>query len=236
MKRTHSVMVILSLFGGVLLCATSTSAENRRPPPRSEVVGWAADATLIILAEPRPQARRRTVDLVARRVPSGEIVGRMRVFPGPCARLIERRVAVAHGCALSDLRPRLPRRYRDASIHIAANERGRISNITLRADGSIVEHELPRLGLVIRGRTEGNDDRSFAVLEVTRIEGSSDDGRILDRRPVRPRARRRWTLLKAGDNRYIIIGQGILRRIGRRPPNRRIAPESNVARSRPQGG
>jgi hypothetical protein len=235
MKHAVPVMGFMALVGGLVLCAGDVSAEDGRPPPRSEVVAWTSDATLVVLAEPRREGRRRTVDLVARRVPTGEVVASMRVFPGPCARVIDRRVAISHACAVADLRPALPRRLRGLQYHIAASERSRIIQLTLRADGSIVEHQLPQLGLVLRGRTEGDDDRRYAVLEVTSLGREPAESRILDRRPVRSHAQRRWTLLKAGENRYIIIGQGVLRRIGRRAPEGDPGTHPDVARIRPAG-
>lgn len=236
MRRTITYLAALAIMNSLLLVASPAEAQRRRPPPRAEVVAWTADGSLVVFAQPRRDGRRRTVELVARRVPSGEVIGHRRVFPGRCARVIERRVAISHACALAELRPELPRRYRRAQFHIAANERGRISQITLRADGSIVEHELPGLGLVIRGRTEDDDDRRFAILEVSPIDQRSDDGRVLDRRPVRPRARRRWTLLKAGEDHYIIIGQGVLRRVGRRPTEGRLPQRDDMARARSTSG
>lgn len=217
--------------------ALPVEAQPRRRA-RAEVIAWSSNGMIVVLAEPQKRSRRR-IDLVARRVPNGKILARVNVSPGQCAREIEGRVAISHACAFSDLRPRLPSRYRNQRFHIAANERGRISQITLRADGSIVEHELPRIGLVIRGRTvEERDDRTIAILEVTRLDRVGE-GKVLDRRPVRPRARRRWTLLKAGENHFIVLGRGVLRRIGRRrrpaeghaPPSR-----SDLARGRSSSG
>jgi hypothetical protein len=235
MKRTIMVTIFLALIGGLLLAPASAEAQRQRPPPSSEVVAWTSDASLVIFAEPHDEGGRRTVDLVARRVPGGEVVERRRLFPGSCARVIERRLAISHGCALSELRPELPRQYRRAQFYIAANERGRISQITLRADGSVVEHELPQIDMVIRGRTEEDRNRSVTVLEIARLGGDSERGQVLERRPVRPRARRRWTLLQAGDDQYIIIGRGLLRRIGPRPSEGRL-PQQGTASSHPING
>jgi hypothetical protein len=212
MKRSMLWLAVLASLGAALW--PSTTGAEQRGRLRAEVVAWSADASVVVFAEPRAGSRREW-ELVARRVPSGEVAARIAVFPGPCARRIEGDVAIAHACALAQLRPRLPGRMRDRSFHVAASSRSRISTITLRADGSIVEHELPRLGLVLRGRVETErQDRSFAVLEIGRI-GREEEPRVLDRRPVRPRARRRWTLLEAGDDRYVLVGRGFLQRIGR---------------------
>ena len=101
------------------------------------------------------------------------------VFPGDCARVIDHRVAISHACAFSQLRPRLPTRYRDLQFHIAATERSRITTLTLRADGSSVEHQIPSLGLVLRGRTETPDEDEAMLVEagVARVfhPGSSLD-------------------------------------------------------------
>jgi len=233
---------MISLIGAmtVLLVGVDAQAQSRRHHRRpNEVIAWSADGGLVVFAEPRADSRRR-LDLVARRVPSGEVVARTGVYPGQCARVIDGRVAIAHACAFAELRPRLPVRLRGIQYHIAAVERGRISSITLRADGTTVEHELPSLGLVLRGRTESvDDDRTVAILEVARMDRSGR-GRIIDRRPVRPRARRRWTLLQAGDSHFIIVGRGVLRRIGRRPPPPQEREgggnHSDVARNRPANG
>lgn len=213
----------------VALAPLDAEAQRRRPP--TEVVAWSADARVVVLAEARSPSRR---DLVARLVPSGDVVAHRRVYPGRCARRISGQVAISHACAMAELRPRLPSRFRELRYHIAANERGRISSITLRADGSIVDHELPRLGLVLRGRTESDRrDRSMAVLEVGRL--GREPGRVLDRRPLRPRARRRWTLLQAGDDKCIILGRGLLRRISRPTRDRRPA-RGDSERERPPSG
>lgn len=238
MKRTPAT--IISFLGAaiVLLSVVDVYGQSRRPARRrSEVIAWSANGSIVVFAESRPNARQR-LDLVARRVPNGEIVARTGVYPGQCARVIERRVAISHACALTSLRPELPPSLRGLQYHIAAVERSRITNITLRADGSVLEHELPTLGLVIRGRTEAaDDDRTVAVLEVTRIDRSGRR-RTLDRRPVRPRARRRWTLLQAGDNHFIVVGRRVLRRISRRrpPPDETGTPRSDLARNRPGNG
>lgn len=238
MKQTLHTVLLVGLTASVLLFSVDAQAQRGRSRrPRAEVVAWTANAALVVFAE--RQTRSRRIDLVARRVPSGDVVARVRVFPGPCGRVINRQPAIAHACALSELRPRLPSRYRDRRYHIAANERGRIVTFTLRADGSIVEHQLPSIGLVLRGRTERErDDRAFAVLEVARLDREGDESRVLDRRRVRPRSRRRWTLLQAGENHYIVVGRGLLRRIGRRRPPRgeRRGPSSDVARGRPANG
>jgi hypothetical protein len=237
MKRT-SLVTLLTIAATATLSPAARAEATRQG--RAEVIAWAADASAVVFAEPRPNARRR-LDLVARRVPGGEVIARSDVFPGDCARVIDHRVAISHACAFSELRPRLPARYRDVQFHIAATERGRITTLTLRADGSTVEHQIPALGLVLRGRTETPDeDESFAVLEVARL-GSGDDGqaRVLDRRPVRPRSRRRWTLLQAGDRHFIIVGRGVLRRIGgspRAPAGERPQPRPDVAGARPSNG
>lgn len=239
MKR--SLVTTISLLGAavVLLSAFDVYGQSRRPARRrSEVIAWSANGSVVVFAESRPNARQR-LDLVAREVPNGEIVARTGVYPGQCARVIDRRVAIAHACAFASIRPELPPSIRGQQFHIAAAERGRITSITLRADGSVLEHELPSLGLVIRGRTEPDgDDRTMAVLEVTRIDRSGRR-RTLDRRPVRPRARRRWTLLQAGDNHCIVVGRRVLRRISRRrppPPEETGTPSSGLARNRPPNG
>lgn len=231
-------MTVLAVAAVEALAAPAARAESPRQG-RAEVIAWAADASAVVFAEPRPNARRR-LDLVARRVPDGEVIARSEVFPGDCARVINHRVAISHACAFAQLRPRLPARYRELQFHIAATERGRITTLTLRADGSTVEHQLPTVGLVLRGRTETPDeDEAIAVLEVARL-GRDGGARVLDRRPVRPRSRRRWTLLQAGDRHFIIVGRGVLRRIGGAP---REAPagaqpqqQPDVAGARPSSG
>lgn len=238
MKR--SWLATLLTIAATVALAPAARAEAQRQG-RAEVIAWAADASAVVFAEPRPDARRR-LDLVARRVPGGEVIARSGVFPGDCARVIDRRVAISHACALAELRPRLPARLRDLQFHIAATERGRITTLTLRADGSTVEHEIPTLGLVLRGRTETPDeDESIAVLEVARLGREGGAARVLDRRPVRPRSRRRWTLLQAGDRHFIIVGRGVLRRIGGAPPpapaaGERPQPRPDLAGSRPSNG
>jgi hypothetical protein len=238
MKKTLLLVTLLSVVATTMLVSPAAVAQASRRA-RAEVVAWSADASAVVFAEPSASSRRR-LDLVARRVPGGEVISRAEVFPGDCARVIDHRVAIAHACAFAALRPRLPLRYRDLQFHIAATERGRITTLTLRADGSTVEHELPNLGLVLRGRIEPEgDDESVAVLEVARIDRSGQ-GRVLDRRPVRPRSRRRWTLLQAGESHFIIVGRGVLRRIGRTPQpqseDAEQAPGSDVAGARPSDG
>jgi hypothetical protein len=152
--------------------------------------------------------------------------------------VIDHRVAISHACAFAELRPELPSQLRDQRFHIAAMERGRITNITLRADGSVLEHQLPAFGLVIRGNTDSDDDdRTVAILSVGPIE-REDRRRILDRRPIRPHARRRWTLLQAGEDHYIVVGRRVLRRISRPRPQEddHGDPRSDVAGQRPANG
>ena len=232
MDRTSRIATVLGLISVMLLSAASAEAEGRRRRrARPEVVAWTADGSIVVFAEPR-RGSRRVVDLVARSVPSGDEVARRQAHPGPCARMIERRVAVSHACALARLRPELPRRIRERRFHVAANERDRVQRISLRADGSVVERQLPALGLVLRGRTEEERrDRRVAILEVGRL--GREGGRVIDRRPVRPRARRHWILLQAGDDHVIVVGAGVLRRLGRpaAPPSG-TRPRSDVASRR----
>lgn len=240
MNRTIQIVTVLGLVGVVLTLAFDAEAERRRRRSRNEVVAWSAEGSIVVFAEPQEGARR--VDLIARQVPDGEIVARRRVHPGPCARVIDRRVAVAHACALARLRPELSRRYRGLRFHVAANERNRIQYLSLRAGahGADVEHEYPSLGLVLRARTEQErEDHRVAILEVSRL--GRRGGRVLDRRPVRPRARRHWVLLQAGDDHLIVVGSGVLRRVGRprpRPPrpDESDSPRSEAAFSPPTAG
>jgi hypothetical protein len=239
MKRTLLV-TLLAVGAAATLAPPAARAEAQRQG-RAELIAWAADASAVVFAEPRPNVRRR-LDLVARRVPGGEVIARSEVFPGECARVIDHRVAISHACAFAQLRPRLPARYRDVQFHIAATERGRITTLTLRADGSTVEHQIPALGLVLRGHTETPDeDEAIAVLEVARLGREDSTARVLDRRPVRPRSRRRWTLLQAGDRHFIVVGRGVLRRIGGNPPPAPPTappqpPQPDLAGARPSNG
>jgi hypothetical protein len=242
MKRTVRAAVLLAVGGSLLVAAGDAEAQRRRRRPANEVVAWSADGTVVVFAErtsTRSRDSRQTTDVVARSVPDGEVIARRRVFPGPCARLIERRVAVSHACALARLRPELPRRYEGLLFHVAANERSRIQRISLRADGSVVERELPTLGVVLRGRTTvDEDERSVGILEVSPVGRSAT--RTLDRRPMRPRARRHWILLLAGDDHVIVVGAGVLRRIGRPRPRPERSPGSppsgESATGRPASG
>jgi len=236
MSRTARIAIVLGIVGSMLAIAADAAAERgRRRRSRNEVVAWTADGTLVVFAEPRGRSRR-LVDLVARSVPDGEVVARRQAHPGPCARMIDGQVAVAHACALARLRPELPRRHRGIRFHVAANERARIQRLSMRA-GALVEREMPGLGIVIRGRTEQErDDRQVAVLEVNRI--GREGGRVLDRRPIRPRARRHWILLQAGEDHIIVVGSGVLRRLRRPRPPRAAPPRpsSDLASGRPRSG
>lgn len=234
MTRTMRIATVLGVVGVLLALAVDAQAQPRRRRGRteSEVVAWSADGRVVVFAEPRERSRR-LVDLVARSVPSGDVVARRQAHPGPCARMIDGRVAVEHACALARLRPELPRRLQGVRFHVAASERYRIQRMSLRA-GAVVERELPGMGLVIRGRTEEErDDRQVAILEVNRI--GRDGGRVIDRRPIRPRARRHWILLQAGDDHVIVVGNGVLHRLRRprpRPAPDEPRPQSDLATSR----
>jgi hypothetical protein len=229
------------MLGVLLALAPQVDAQPRRHRrPRAEVVAWTSDGSLVVFAEPQRRSRR-TVDLVARRVPDGEVVARRRIYPGPCAHLIDRSVAVAHACALARLRPELPSGFQRRQFHVAASERNRIQSLSLRADGSVVERQLPGLGLVLRGRIEQErEDERVAILEVAE-QGQGEGGSVIDRRPVRPRARRHWVLLQAGDDHVIVVGLGVLRRIDRARPRepdeeRPARPQSDLASGRLTSG
>jgi hypothetical protein len=237
MVRTLRLATVLGVVGVLIGQSSPADAERRgrRRAPRSEVVAWTADGTLVVFAEPRGRSRR-LVDLVARRVPTGEVVGRTQAHPGPCARMIGGQVAVSHACALARLRPDLPRTFREGQFHVAASERYRIQRLSLRA-GAVVEREIPTLGIVLRGRTEEEgDDGQVAVLEVNRLGRTG--GRVIDRRPIRPRARRHWVLLQAGEDHVIVVGAGVLQRLRRaRPrPEAPLPPSSDLASSRSRRG
>lgn len=240
MSRRARIATVLGVVVALLAWASLAGAEGRRRRrrPESEVVAWTAEGSLVVFAEPR-RGSRRAVDLVARAVPTGEVVARGQAHPGPCARVIDGQVAISHACALAKLRPELPRRFARSRFHVAATERGRVARLSLRAgeSGSLVEREIPALGLVLRGRTEEEArDGTVAILEVSRI--GREGARVIDRRPIRPRARRHWILLQAGDDRLIIVGAGVLRSL-RRPEPRSEAPEpprSDLARGRSRSG
>ena len=235
MKRTMRATAALGVVVAMLALSASAEAERdrRRRRAGNEVVAWAADGSVVVFAEPRAGSRR-LVDLVARRVPSGEEIARRQVHPGPCAGVIDGQVAVSHACALTRLRPELPRSLRSTRFHVAANERNRIQRLSLRADGSTVERELPGLGVVLRGRTEqGRGEVREAVLEVARV--GREDVRELDRRAVRPRSRRHWILLQAGEDSFIVVGNGLLERVGTRPRGARPARSPARGSSRTAG-
>lgn len=236
MSQGMRTATVLGIVVALIAQASLASAEGRRRRgPRSEVVAWTAEGSLVVFAEPR-RGSRRAVDLVARAVPTGEVVARRQAHPGPCARVIDGQVAVAHACGLAKLRPDLPRRFSGSRFHVAASERARVQRISLRS-GSLVEREIPSLGLVLRGRTEeAPREGPVAVLEVSRVgrEGS----RVVDRRPIGPRARRHWILLQAGDDGLIIVGPGVLRSLRRPEPRsgQGDPPRSDLARARPRSG